>query len=90
MRKRMKRCYYHHKMEPIDNFQKNDFNKDCLQNNCRVGQNKMVGDYNKINSEPVSKKNAVYAKRRNGKITEDQKNIQIRKINKQYGIKSRV
>lgn len=86
----MKWCSYHGKMEPISNFHKNAFNEDGLQGYCKKGMIKVVLEYYGVHKEPVNKKRAVYLKYEKGTITEKEKNIQVRKINKQYGINSRV
>lgn len=85
-----KMCMYHHKLEPINYFQKNSYKKDGLQDCCRVGQNAMMNIYNEEHREPVNQKSLVYADHRKGKIDEEKKVTLIRSINKQYGIKSRV
>ena len=88
MKKKM--CMYHHKLEPITDFQKNSFKKDGLQDYCRVGQNAIMNIYNEEHREPVSQKSLIYADYRRGKISEEEKIRMIRKINNQYGIKSRI
>ena len=85
-----KMCMYHHKLEPISDFQKNSFKKDGLQDCCKVGQNSMVNNYNEEHREPINQKSLIYADYRRGKIAEEEKVAMIKKINNQYGIKSRV
>ena len=83
-------CSFHKRMESVNEFQENSFNADGKQNVCAKGQNYYMSNYYSLHKEAMHKKSCVYSLLRRGVISEEQKNSQIRSINKKYGISSRI
>ena len=83
-------CGYHQKMEPLCKFGQNAFKESGLQDHCKEAQNKFVNTYYHSNEDLCNEKTNLYHKWRAGKITTEQKNTMVRRLNSRYGIKTRV
>jgi len=83
-------CSAHQCMEPVSRFQKNCTTKDGKQNVCAEVLNSYMNSYYYDHKDALIEKQLVYYHFRNDHITEEQKNKQIRSINKRYGISSRI
>lgn len=83
-------CGFHKRMEDVNNFHKDAQQHEGVHNCCKIISNKRVIDYQNRHREATNEKQSVYQKARNGSITESQKIQMITKINKRYGIKTRI
>ena len=90
MKTKMKWCGFCQKMESVKNFQKNSFKESGYQDHCRKGQKFYTGNYNENNREAINEKSLINAKYYNNKITRNQQIQLITKVNKKYGIKTRI
>jgi hypothetical protein len=83
-------CGFHQKFESIEHFQKNAFKKSGYQDHCREGQKVFTDGYNSSHREAINEKCAISQKFYSGLITRTQQIALIKRINKKYGIVSRI
>jgi len=85
-----KYCPYHNKKEPISNLYKNKSKPDGYAVQCKDASNSFTDRYEEKNRKAINEKSSINAKYYADKITRDQQIQLITKVNKKYGIKTRI